>query len=257
MSSINFIYQRRRHKQAEFHALPNADFATFNSDILGLGNISHAGSYKEALAAVFDLQDFTSFCNQIDPHLVVPEFLSGFLAWLFKQVASQFTKVKKQNAVLLWSPLPFYAKFIGDGVLFLWSTEGVQPITLGSIIISLNNIVRAYSQDFLPVISKSVTKTPQRLRCGIARGQIISVGEGRDFVGACINVAVRIQKLAPFTFAFSKRGFDIERHFVEKNRAFYSLVKTAIRGIGEGELVFVQKTELQGLPKDEQAKWVP
>ena len=55
----------------------------FNPPVLGLGNIDAPSREVEAIAAVFDLSRFTSFCNQVDPHLAVPQYLSRFLEWLF------------------------------------------------------------------------------------------------------------------------------------------------------------------------------
>src|SRR3982751_2685772 len=99
--------------------ISDADFRSFNASLLGLGDISADGKYFEALAAIFDLEGFTSFTNQIDPHLVIPEFLNEFLTWLFDAISAQL-KREVDEEVILWGELPFFAKFLGDGVLFLW-----------------------------------------------------------------------------------------------------------------------------------------
>ena len=62
------------------------DLNNFNSKVLGLGSISTRSRKIDALAAVFDLSDFTKFCGQIDPHLSMPEFLQRFLDWLFGEI---------------------------------------------------------------------------------------------------------------------------------------------------------------------------
>jgi hypothetical protein len=60
--------------------LAEREYRHFRADLLGLGNIS-AGQTTEALVAIFDLGGFTSFCDQRDPHLAVPDFLEKFFAW--------------------------------------------------------------------------------------------------------------------------------------------------------------------------------
>lgn len=239
------------------YSLPNSKFEQFNASILNLGDISAEGEYSEALAAIFDLEAFTSFCNQIDPHLVIPEYLSKFLDWLFHSVSNEMFQRKQERRTILWCQLPFYAKFLGDGVLFLWDTRNVHPLAIGNIVVSLKNICEDYRDTFLPEIRKSVSKAPAKLRCGIARGQIVSVGEGHDFVGPCINNAARLQKLGQFSFTFSKRGFDLEKHFIDDAREFFTLIKTPIRGIGDEELLFVLKKEFTVLPSKEQRTLSP
>jgi hypothetical protein len=110
-------------KGYSFLSLTKNDFDSFNDSILGLGNISHPGAYVQALAAFFDLEGFTSFGNQVDSHLVIPEFLQRYLPWLFKTIAEKFKEGETSDTVTLWGTLPFYAKFLGDGVLFIWDTQ--------------------------------------------------------------------------------------------------------------------------------------
>ena len=50
-----------------------------------------------------------------------------------------------------------------------------------------------------------MSRVPLKLRCGIARGQIMSIGDASLFVGPCINVAARLQKLGKFSLPFKKR----------------------------------------------------
>lgn len=128
---------------------------------------------------------------------------------------------------------------------------------MGNIVGSLLNICRGYRDEFLPRIKKSFTKPPAKLRCGIARGQILSIGEERDFVGPCINVASRLQKIGQFSFAFSKRGFNLERNFGETWRNDFVLIKYQIRGVGEEELVFVLASEFKQLSKQVRTELSP
>src|ERR1700761_2136917 len=62
---------------------------SFNEDLLGLGNIESKSNQIQALCVMFDLEGFTNFCKQIDPHLAVPEYLSEFLKWIFKAIKKE------------------------------------------------------------------------------------------------------------------------------------------------------------------------
>jgi len=254
--SIAFNYSQAAADPAQygegvtFNALTKAEFATFTPGVLGLGDISRDGQYVQALAAFFDLEGFTDFCSQVDSHLVIPEFLTRYLNWLFGSLAEEFRESETADTVRLWSCLPFYAKFLGDGLLFLWATDRCNGLP-GKVNIaqSLLAITNAYVGRFLVDIRKAVSKPPRRLRCGIALGQIISIGGGADYVGSCINVASRIQKLGNLSFAISRRGFDLEESpdFEGSLRSYMVLKKTEIRSIGMQELVYVRKDEFAAL----------
>jgi len=252
MGIIDLKYTEKEVDGDQYPCLSMKEFSKFGPNLLDIGDIGREGAYREGLAAIFDLEGFTFFCNQIDPHLVIPGFLSLFLDWLFKEISKEFTHKRERDGRTLWCALPFFAKFLGDGVLFLWDTKKLSADELGNIIVSLRNICLKYRSKFLPIAEREVSKSPQKLRCGIARGQIISVGDGRDYVGACINVASRLQKLGQLSFAFSKRGFQLERCFSKHYQEEFILAKVPIRGIGKEELIFIDKSEYEELGKEEQ-----
>ena len=238
-----------------FNALDTASFESFSPSVLGLGDIACKGRYVQTMTAFFDLEGFTSFCNQVESHLVIPEFLSRYLKWLFQQLAEEFKEGSDGTNVRLWGSLPFYAKFLGDGILFMWDTDLCQGFS-GTVNIaqSLLSITDLYRTSFLPEIRKAVSNPPGRLRCGIALGQVISIGGGTDYVGSCINAAARLQKLGSLSFAVSRRGFDLSAAPEHEGslRSFLTLKQTAIRSIGEQELVYIRKDEYAALSPDKQ-----
>lgn len=241
-----------------FNALSRKEFAAFNPSALGLGDIARDGEYVQALVAFFDLEGFTDFCGQVDSHLVIPEFLSRYLTWLFQTLADQFRESEDEALVKLWGCLPFYAKFLGDGILFIWNTDACCGFP-GAVNIAQNllAVTNLYAERFYPDIRRAVSAPPRRLRCGIARGQVISVGGGADYVGSCINVAARLQKLSNLSFAVSRRGFDLsEAPDTEGSfRSFLVLKRTAVRSIGQQELIYVRKDEFAALPPSEQQEF--
>ena len=151
----------------------------------------------------------------------------------------------------MWADLPFLAKFLGDGALFLWDTAGMGADEICNVVVSLKEICDAYKGNLYPEISRKVVEPPDTLRCGIARGSVFSVGRGEDYVGPCINIASRLQKLSLLTFCFSRRGFDIERGMSPSWMRDFAIKTVSLRGIGENELVVVLKEEFDNLASKE------
>jgi len=238
------------------NSLTPVQFGKFDETLLGLGDLASQSTVTNALAAVFDLEGFTGFCSQIDPQLVVPEYLSEFLQWLFAKIRQRFVERETPARVRLWGSLPFYAKFTGDGVLLLWDTDlsgGMQGC--GNIAIQLRNVCTAYASELRPKLQASLANTPTRLRVGIARGQVFSVGDGNDFVGPCINLAARLQKLESLSFAVSRRGFDPVVCFSPNSRALLTTKRLRISGVGEDERVLVLKDEFEALSVEEMSRF--
>jgi class 3 adenylate cyclase len=247
--ALNFNYRVVNVKEGQSSngdVLPSDDFKSFGPASLGLGDISREGKTVQALAAVFDLSGFTSFCSQPESQLVIPEFLDAYLNWIFKELANQMKERESEGKVVLWCRLPFFAKFLGDGLLFLWDTVGMTRTEMSILIISVQNVLDEYRDTFLPKIKKCVSSPPPALRCGIARGQIIAVGNGEDFVGPCINIASRLQRLGSLSFAVSRRGMafqDTDNDFWKD----FQVKRVGLPGIGENELVYVRKKEFTAL----------
>jgi len=240
-------------KAGQIKRLDNEAVKGFNPALLGLGDIRLPSREVEAIAVVLDLSGFTRFCNQVDPHLAVPLYLSQYLGWLFDKVKAGLTVTGSGDQKIFWAELPFLSKFLGDGLLFLWNTRDMKENVICDIISTLYEICCAYKQQFYPRIKKSVASPPESLRCGIARGKVFSVGDGRDYVGHCINLASRLQKLSLLTFCFPRRGFDVPVHMRGDLREKVVEKRVAIRGIWESDLVWVLKNEFDSLPDKDKA----
>lgn len=229
----------------------------FSHEILNMGDLNRDSSPIDAICAVFDLEGFTDFCAQLDPHLALPEFMNAFLPWLFTEVKMMMVQQAADDHVVLFGPLPFFAKFMGDGVMFLWNTAGMIRSDILNIPPSMYAVCLNYIRQFLPVVHRRVTNPPVKLRAGVARGRVLSVGDDADFVGPCINVAARLQKVAAgISFCCSRRGFDYESEGDQrKNSERIVLRRIAVRGISHGELVYVSKRELQSASTEVQAQF--
>jgi len=223
----------------------------FNPKVLGLGDIGRSSETVEAVAAMFDLAGFTNFCRQSDPHLSLPGFLNRFLNWLFFNIREDTVYKSYRKGKSLWTELPFFAKFLGDGVLFLWDAKNMDNYDMCNILIQLRNMCARYSRVLLPELKKSFTDVPEELRCGVARGKVYSIGDGADYVGPCINLASRLQKMSGLRFCFSKRGIDLNG-MSQKTAAKYEVRSVFIRGVGD-ELICMEKWNFKQLKVKEQA----
>jgi hypothetical protein len=234
-------------------ALPKEAFDKFSPDVLGLGDISAASVPTDAIAAVFDLQGFTNFCTQTDPHLAVPKYLSSFLRWLMQNLRNEMRHSEHEADVLVYSKLPFFVKFLGDGLLVLWDCAQMGEGSQRNVIVSMFEVCRKYRSEFLPALKATMVDPPPILRCGVARGTVFSVGNGQDYVGSCINMAARLQKLPGLSFAFNRRGFNLEGpgvvHFFT---GMITIRQVSIRGIGDRELIGILKSEAAKLSDENQ-----
>lgn len=233
--------------------LDDRKFDKFSPNLLGLDDISLPSEQVEALAAIFDLSGFTNFCSQVDPHLAVPEYLSQFLDWLFDAIKRELTIRNYNKGKVLWTQLPFLAKFLGDGVLFLWDTSNLTENGVCNIVGILHEICKEYHDSFYQEVKKRVVNPPSTLRCGIARGRVFSVGNAEDYVGPCINIATRLQKLGLLTFCFSRRGLDVKKNMDKTWWNVFVEKRIQLRGIGRNELVWIVKKEFDNLPAEEKS----
>lgn len=249
-SEIKEVKEKGKIKSVRLYR--RAELRKFSPVALGLGDIRAAGKQIDVIAAVFDLSGFTSFCSQSDADLDMGTFLNEFLDWLFANIRSQLEVKRFKPGISLSTLLPFFAKFTGDGVLFLWNTENMNMVMICNVLITLRNICNRYSNNLVPEMKKNISHIPKSLRGGVARGKVCSVGDGRDYVGACINIASRLQKSGNIGFCFLKKGIDFKRGMVRETADKYVVKRMAIRGIGRDELVVVRKPDFEKLSKRNQ-----
>jgi class 3 adenylate cyclase len=224
--------------------LPHKVYDRFDQRILGLGRVDQRTEPFDAICAVFDLEGFTTFCSGIDPELTVPAFMSDFLSWLFVRIKDETTAQSGlATGVVLFNPLPLFAKFMGDGVMLLWDATRLNDNAAFNIALTAANICYAYKNTYAPDARKEFSNAPKRLRAGVARGRVIPIGNGSDFVGPSINLAARLQKIVPgVSWCMSKRGFSIKACDAAA-RARLVLKEVSVRGVGSGELVYVALSE--------------
>ena len=227
----------------------------FNPTMLDLGDINMPCQEKEAVAAVFDLTGFTTFCNQVDAYLAIPKFLNDFLNWFFTATAHGLTDVDDGLHSIFWADLPVLVKFLGDGLLVIWNAQHMTEEKICRLAVMLYGVCAKYQQEFYPRMSMAVNKPPRVLRCGLARGKVFSIGNGSDYVGHCINNASRLSHLGPLTFCFPNRGFRVREYMTVEYARLFIPKYISVRGVGEDELVWVVKDEFNRLPEKNRAQY--
>jgi class 3 adenylate cyclase len=235
-----------RHQPSGPKLLNNEILSKFNSSLLGLGDINTPCQEKEAIAAVFDLSGFTTFCNQVDAYLAIPAYLNGFFDWFFSSIIDGLTD-EDGDRTYFWAELPILVKFLGDGLLVVWNAHRMKEDQICRLTATLYNICYAYRQDFYPQINMFVNKPPSVLRCGMARGKVFSVGNSNDYIGHCINNASRLSNLNPLTFCFPHRGFQVQEYMPSEYAPLFVPKYISIRGIDDNELIWVVKEEFDNL----------
>lgn len=265
VNSFNPKYKYDSSEEAIQIMISTSDYEKFNASLLDVGNIGSYSQQKDVIAAIFDLEGFTDFCSGVDPQLFVPSFLKDFIDWLYDMVKSSIVNNNRDNTTTthLYSELPFFSKFLGDGILFLWNIDSEAIVKecsgknifysemlntfLCNIIVLLDNISKEYENYYKNYLQKKYVNPPSILRCGIARGTVFSIGDGKDYVGPCINMASRLQKLNGLRFAFQARGIDVEEGMVAESMDLYYLKEVVIRGLGQNEHIYVEKQDFSGL----------
>lgn len=101
--------------EADQYSLSRDSFNKFNPTLLGLGDLRKANKSFEGLAAVFDLQQFTAFCDQRDPHLEGTTYSPSSYSeaspvkWWVKKCLLGFTGL-----------LADFVRYVGIGNNFYW-----------------------------------------------------------------------------------------------------------------------------------------
>lgn len=244
------------HKQSSGIKFRNSEISNkFNPAMLDLGNLNTPCEEKGAVAAVFDITDFTKFCNQVDAYMEIPRFLNYFLQWFFGCIVQGLTEEDDGEKSTFWADLPMLVKFLGDGLLIVWNAQRMGPEQTCRLVATLYNICRAYYRDFYPQMNTIINKPPSALRCGVARGRVFSIGGGRDYVGHCINNASRLSHLDGLTFAFPNRGFQVREYMPDDYFHIFIPKLANIKGVGENEMIWVVKKEFERLPEENKEKY--
>jgi class 3 adenylate cyclase len=216
---------------------------------------------KHAVALIYDLEGFSKFFNQPDVHEYVPRFLnhvSEALNRVFLGGEAYWDSRVSQMRPLL---APIHEKFLGDGMLYLWTPPPGQSSFGENFLPALCNRLWNLKLHFNAVIKNAaddvpVLEVPDRIRFGIARGTIYELsteaGRRKEYVGFCINLASRLQNYCPNLGFIASARVGIPKATLKKH-GYVSVVATRIKGFPR-EIVNVEEREYADLDETVRAE---
>ena len=138
---------------------------------------SRASRAKNGIALIFDLEGFSKFFNQPDVHEYIPEYLNTVIDAVETCI---FGGKKPGENKITYDPLPIFPahkKFLGDGMLYVWTPPKDAHTFPTPFITLLANRLWNLKRNF-GVLNKACVDTvpvfqlPPRIRFGLARGTV-------------------------------------------------------------------------------------
>jgi class 3 adenylate cyclase len=166
-------------------------------------------SVHKAIVVSLDLVGFSNFCNQPEASIAVPRLSKFFFDQLnefFAEEDDSFTIISFKSDDSDKLVAPSFIKFTGDGALMFWIQDKQKDFSqvFCNLIVQTMREFQTKLAAELPGCEKQwrVHKLPKRVRVGIATGvtyalrpphTITGWTDANDFVGYCVNLAVRLQ----------------------------------------------------------------
>lgn len=205
----------------------------------------------DAIAAIIDLEGFTSFCSQPENH----KKLARFLNFVFERVTDSLLAAGLNDSAT-------HFKFLGDGALYIWSLEDVEPKRLSQqIVLALHNLYRTYPTLVVDELDDlSVSSVPRRIRVGIAQGEVTELrsadGTTTEYVGFSINLAARLQHYFPAVGFFVSCTVPLSHDFLEEYSFVRAKTKTIKGMLGVDVEVRYVREDAAHLRKRDIEKWL-
>jgi class 3 adenylate cyclase len=212
----------------------------------------------DAVVAIFDLADYSSFFVQPDTHLFARDYLNVVLEAFngnFRPGRPFWMSEHMFNHSPYPLPEPSFAKFMGDGGLYIWTSNDVALDSRFAA--ELLNRLYVFREAFLTIAVAArarvpLVRQPSGIRFGIARGTVYPLfREGDvavDYVGFPINLAARLQSYCRELGFVASARLRLS-HEDEQRFRWLRRVATTIRSF-EPEYVYVDEQDLKRVPPD-------
>jgi|SRR5581483_273400 len=165
---------------------------------------------RSAVVASFDLSGFSKFCSRPGGHDCINKYLSNLFKFFDGVFGDDWRKKVETKVEAIRVPRPGFVKFTGDGALLMWLRDSQSDFTV-EFCTSLVAALRHFQTSLPAEVEKwervwRVTGLPKSARIGVAVGsvcplmrasEIWGISETVDYVGYCINLAVRLQDHCP------------------------------------------------------------
>lgn len=218
-----------------------------------LATFSHVEEPHNGIAVIFDLQGFSKFVNQPDVHDFVPRYLNTVITAVETCVfGGKAYWLKEPEDYAPMFILPVHRKFMGDGMLYIWSLEYTPHSKVpGFVTILCNRLwdLKARFKKVNQACAAPVTNFPSRIRFGVARGGIseLSCGDkaAKEYIGVCINLASRLQHYCPDIGFIASARLDVRDQVLERH-GYQRVIAKKIKGFPK-EVVIVDRHEYEQL----------
>lgn len=204
-------------------------------------------SSQHAIVASFDISGFSAFCDRHDAHASLNRYLSALFSDLTKLFEPGFRDYVQGFEGTTEVPQPTLAKFTGDGAILVWvrpTGSDFTPEMCTSIVAGM----RAFQKKVPVCIQRWETEwmlsnLPKEIRVGIATGPVqplttldfFESPKVVDYVGYCINLAVRLQDHCP------ELGFLIHEPIKPKLRGLLKLEAHGMKGASREPVYVIDK----------------
>lgn len=162
--------------------------------------------WKRALAVSFDLSGFSSFCTHPESQHFIKRLISSMFDELNSRFHGSLGSFCQKGTPYTTIREPDFSKYSGDGALMLWFLpEKVQERRdICTAVVGIMRVFKLHLDDRLRAWKNEwgVPVFPTISRFGFAMGKVLELREpssvvinfgARDYVGYCINLAVRLQ----------------------------------------------------------------
>jgi class 3 adenylate cyclase len=225
----------------------------------------HEATMHRATVVSLDLAGFSNFCNQSEPSVAIT--VPGLIKRTFDSLNEFFNEEDESNSIFPKDdgklPQPRFIKYTGDGALMFWLCPPKEQFSqqfCNFLVESMRSFqVKLSSQ--LPEWEKEwrIRKLPKKVRVGIATGIVYalrpphsftSLTDPCDYVGYCINLAVRLQSYCPAL------GFLVHGNLHSKSPGMRHLTAINLKGTQE-EPVAVFREDMRNVsPADLKRKFL-
>jgi hypothetical protein len=213
----------------------------------------HVEKPHNGMAVIFDLQGFSKFANQPDVHEFVPRYLNAVIAaveaCIFGGRAYWLPEPENYQPIFV---LPVHRKFVGDGMLYIWSLEQVPRAKVPGFATALCNRLWQLKAGFKKInraAAVPVANLPPRIRFGVARGGISELTCGaaaaKEYSGVCINLSSRLQHYCPDIGFIASARLDLRDQVLERH-GYKRVIAKKIKGFPK-EVVIVDRHEYEQL----------
>lgn len=244
-----------------FHLLRALSGDTKRAQAEALGRLRRTLRFEPAdtekvrgVALVFDLQGFSAFFNQPWAKSSTPRYLD----MVFSAVTTELFGGRRfwgDKAQVRHFPHPVHQKFLGDGMLYIWTPPSGEDRFPDDFVPELTRRLAGFREQF-PLINEACKgpipysfTLPERIRFGLAGGLIYELARRdsseKEYMGFCVNLASRLQGYCPGLGLVLSAGLQLPDTTIAE-LGLVRAVATNIKGF-EKEDVLVCRDEYEAL----------